>query len=95
MAAALAAAFIAAAAGAVQGAKSRSAAKKAANKQAEQHQKDLEAQRALDAMEASALARQDQDEVQIEVGDELAIGRTTRGTRKVQAAPATAGLRVG
>ena len=89
MAAALAAAFIAAAAGAVQG------AKRASNKQAEQHQKDLEAQRALDAMEASALARQDQDEVQIEVGDELAIGRTTRGTRKVQAAPATAGLRVG
>lgn len=70
-------------------------AKKSARRAREQQEKELAAQRVLDAAQQQALKRAEDDKADIEIGkDDLTIGTRRKAKREVRNAPTT-GLRVG
>ena len=91
-------AVLGAGASAASSAQTRKAAKSQAQQDRAAQATAAEEQRLLDA-QAQRLAAQtagEEEDQMFELGtDPLAVGRTARGSRKVQAAPATTGLRVG
>jgi len=91
-------ALISAAGAGVASHQQKKSAESTARKDRAAQAKAAEEQRLLDA-QAQRLAAQtagEEEDQMFELGtDPLAVGRTKRGSRKVEAAPATTGLRVG